>query len=395
METRITSQTATRAGTGYLAFNSGSKVSTDDSIYVQKLVADAGNSNKEFQFHMNQTMLRYLVYNYSEQTVYDKKLRWALNDDIYENYGQWFKSTGDYNTVVWPMIKLTAASSSSSNMFIGRLVTTRANGSAKLSSIIDINMTDDYASDKKMKLDLFRYYSIESEREMAIEHCKFKYNNQWYGGLKIYVNGSSATLFLQGLSNAKDIVNLGPIIYETHNGSSSTIVNSEINGSIDTSVNAYLWFCTNPEAYFNHRHIAIDAYNSMNRIASWIGHISISSSKPNAYVGLQDKTNNEYQKGCNGITFISLIRQAGSKYTTYLMYGYQQGSIRSFMIPIIPSGNTDSYTITRTTNAGNYMFSFTSAATISAEEAVDVLIWNFGINTTNPNIKIVLSNSSF
>ena len=250
METRITSQTATRAGTGYLAFNDGPGLgNTDETLYLQKLVSDTKSSNYyEHQLAINDTKLRYITYK-NNTSIDDRELRWKLNSQISEYYGQWQQTVNDYSTVVWPLVRLSAASSSTSDLFSGELYCYRGNGAALLSAIMQFNVVDDYSSDRKVRVDFIKHYGAS---DLDIYFCKFKYNNVWYGGLRVRVASTSSTVSLRGVATNYPLVDTGVIVYETHQGGSSTIVNSEINSSIIfNSVNCMVYFNDTPYTNFN------------------------------------------------------------------------------------------------------------------------------------------------
>ena len=137
----------------------------------------------------------------------------------------------DYRYYVIPLVKLTAGKGSRKNSWshtTGSFELMRTNGCCSSQGIVcDIRAMKLYDSESMEFIELHSLPRDSDGNRTYIRPCKFNYNGDLWGGIRIYVSAQARTVFFTGYST--EDINLIQY-YDTRD---SIVLNTEINDSLE------------------------------------------------------------------------------------------------------------------------------------------------------------------
>ena len=192
---------------------------------------------------------------------------------------------------------------------------------------LTITIADYYYRDRLSMISWIQEYSYTSGIQLV--PCRFKYNDQWYGGIRISANNTGFT-FIYG-ANSRDLFKPFSILYSNHN--QTEIINQEIYDSINTELGtAYLYqhdtpiFRINNKILCNYMRTDIIHPTTQNFTISW------------GYVA--------------GLTLMTIHNSTtDTKGALYAFSGYNRGSQHTAMITL-NAGN--GFTVTQPSDRNSY-----------------------------------------
>lgn len=187
-----------------------------------------------------------------EPTIYNSVI------NTFPKYREISFTIPDYTTSVIPLVKLTAGATSSLDLASGSLYVYRSNFvQQNITHFSVFNVGDRHGLTNQMTGDIIETLGDPATRNVAVQYCNFKYNNQWYGGISIRAVSTALNGHLCIKVNYDTQFNYisNPIQYWKYNTSTSSIdvLNQEIYDSMNTNID---YQTTEPAIKYNNKYIS-------------------------------------------------------------------------------------------------------------------------------------------